>query len=192
MQAINSQANTVETLAEKEDLALRILPVELKGVLPEMVWSTLTLDQKKEMLRHHNIFDKYLGQKDAEQVVVQDTPEVSKNIAEIAHTVTVEKAQNSVEKVVNEEFDKVVSESKQIEKERKEEDEKKPVLSKDELERIRSEKAQAANIKGYNFFGYQPQNATITNAKTISDNNPVSDGKTWAATLIAKIFSLFQ
>ena len=192
MQVANSQVNPVETLNEKEDLALRILPIELKGVVPETVWTTLSLDQKKEMLRHHNIFDKYLGPKEGEQVVIQDTPEVAKKVVEVSPTVIVEKAQGEIEKTVDKEFEKVVLESKQIEKDRKDEENNKPVLSKDELERIQAERAQAASVKGYNFFGYQPQNTTITNAKTIANDNPVADGRTWAATLIAKIFSLFQ
>ncbi len=50
----------------------------------------------------------------------------------------------------------------------------KPVLSKDEIKRIQEEKASNANIKTYSFFGYQPANATYSNAKSISDDNPVT------------------
>ena len=59
-------------------------------------------------------------------------------------------------------------------------------------EDFEEEKAQAANTGKYNFFGYQPSQNTFANAKQISEESPVSDSKTWAATLIAKIFSLFQ
>ncbi|MCC7290202.1 hypothetical protein IT417_03060 [bacterium] len=163
---------------------LRETPAELVNIVPATVWSTLTVDQKQEMLRQHGIYEKYVKEVRVEEA----TPSVE--VAPVTSTkpeVIVQQEQK-VEK--NEEFEIALNVLK--EEKKNSENFAKPVMPAEEVARVEAEQAKTANVKTYNFFGYQPTTTTYTNAKSISNDAPVSDAKTWAATLIAKIFSLFE
>ena len=182
----NIQPNLNETVPELTTEWLRQVPSELVNIIPENVWVSLSVDQKKEILRQHNIFEKYAGNK-------EEAPKIATNVvvsSESKPGIVVEQQQR-LEK--DPEFEKAFSEFKEI-SEQKEEEKVAPVLSQEDINRINTENANKANSQSqsYSFFGYQPSQTIFTNAKQSSQTGDVSDAKTWASTLISKIFSLFQ
>ena len=110
--------------------------------------------------------------------------------------------QKSINEKAGSDFAKQVETIKQIEaqgvhedevqEEKAEKEEKASTLTIDEKIRVEQEKASNANQpKAPTFFGYQPSQATITNAVQIADNGDTSDSKTWAATILKKLFAIF-
>lgn len=188
MQPNDIQTKVVENIGENLGEWLRAVPSELVNIIPESVWMSLSVDQKKEMLRQHNILDKYAGNK---QEAPAQAPAVVMT-SESTPALIVEQEQR-FEK--NPEFEKALAEFKEANKEKETDElETKPVLSQEEVKRVNEEKAQNSNTQSqsYNFFGYQPSNNIFTNAKQLAQTGDISDSKTWASTLISKIFSLFQ
>lgn len=188
MVSTNDQTINVESTIESAQDWLRAVPPELVNIIPESVWMTLSLDNKKEILRQHNILEKYENLSNAEQT----TAKVDIAASSVEQEAVVVEQQQRV--IRSPEFEKALEDLKMASEngEENKDEVAKPVLTKEELDRIDSEKAQSANVKTYNFFGYQPAQATYSNAKQISNDGQISDSKTWAATLIGKIFSLFQ
>lgn len=180
------QQQNVEAVEVKGDEVVRVLPSELTGIMPETIWATLSLDQKKEMLRQHNLFEKYFGIAKEEETAVETVTNPQESVPEIK----VEAGEGQMEKFKGAEFEKAVEEVKSIKEEK--EGKAQEVISPEEAKRIEEETASKANTQTFKFFGYQPSQSTYSNAKNIADDNPVSDSKTWAATLIAKILQLFQ
>lgn len=185
MQPTVVQPNNNEVVSSNNSEWLNSLPSELINVIPESLWVTLTLDQKKEVLRQNGLLEKYTG--NAQATSEQSTPVLES--VEVSPSVLVEEVQKPE---MSPEFQKVIEEFK--EENKKGEEEPKPVLSKEEIARIDAEKANNANTGGatYKFFGYQPSQNIYTNASKIADDGDVVDAKTWAATLIAKIFGMFE
>ncbi|KKR06441.1 MAG: hypothetical protein UT34_C0001G0482 [candidate division WS6 bacterium GW2011_GWF2_39_15] len=183
-------ANNLEVKRSEEGKWLHLLPKELVGILPEGVWTTLTLDQKKDILRQNNILDKYLGPKPQEQIVQSSqTPlEADEAVKEVSAP-TVEKINEVSDE--SREFAKAVSEVK--EKESLEEVKpEQPQVSAEEKARIAEETASHANTQTFTLFGYQVDDNVARNSKEISETGEVEDGKTWAATLIKKIFAILS
>lgn len=180
--------NNIETV-ERADW-LRAVPVELSPTVPETVWMTLTLEAKKDLLRQNGLLEKYENPTQQSEQVNQQQETLK---AEVADAPKAEVIVEQVQKVERSpEFAQAVEQLKEIDKKDDKVEENKPVLSKEDIQRIETEKAQSANIKTYKFFGYQPSTTTYASAKSISTTGPISDSKTWAATLISKIFSLFE
>lgn len=188
MQASPQQQNNAENINENLETGLKLVPQELVSVIPESVWITLTLDQKKEILRQHNLLGKYLSPE--KPTVLTEQSIENKAFVPTTPELIVEKEQ-SIER--NPDFEKAISAFVAAKEDGSDTMTKsEPVVSAEELQRIEQEQSSVANTGKYTFFGYQPSQTTFSNAKQISDDSPVSDSKTWAATLIAKIFSLFQ
>lgn len=189
MQASPLQQNNAENLNEILETGLKLVPSELMSIIPESVWITLTLDQKKEILRQHNLLEKYQLPETPvqEQIATTEIP-ISPGPK---NEIIVEQEQKPER---NPDFEKAISELDSVRnnQETTVAVETEPVISAEELQRVEEEQLKAASTGKYTFFGYQPSQNTFANAKQISDDSPVSDSKTWAATLISKIFSLFQ
>lgn len=180
--------NNIETQEQAE--WLRALPAELAPTVPESVWMTLTLEAKKDLLRQNGLLEKYENPIQQSEQVAKQPDTLKTEIAEAPNTEVVVEQVQKVER--SHEFAQAVEQLKEVGKKDDETEEKKPILSKEEIQRIDTEKAQSANIKTYKFFGYQPSTTTYASAKSISNSGPIDDSKTWAATLITKIFSLFE
>ena len=183
---VSSQiTNTNEAIVNTNEW-LRAVPVELSNTVPESVWMTLTLEAKKDLLRQNGLLEKYEGT--TENLPVQNEVDLKVAEAPVAEVIVTqqEKVQRSPE------FAKAVEELKDIDKQAENKKTEQPVLSKEDISRIETEKAQSASIKSYKFFGYQPSTTTYSSAKQISNTGNIDDSRTWAATLIAKLFSLFE
>lgn len=185
MQPTVVQPNNNEVVSANNSEWLNALPSELLNIIPESLWVTLTVDQKKEVLRQNGLLEKYSA--NTVSPTEQATPTLE--AVEVVPSVLVQEVQKPE---MSPEFQKVIEEFK--EETNKGEQEQKPVLSKEEIARIEAEKASNANSGGatYKFFGYQPSQNIYTNATKIADDGDVVDAKTWAATLIAKIFGMFE
>lgn len=185
MQGINNQGQLIEEGITKEDF-LRTLPLELVGEVAEDAWIGMSLDQKKEILRKKGIFEKYVSQ----EISPVESGEHGTQQIDVPVRQEVLVSEEKTEKFGGDEFEKAVEEVKNIEKDKVVEEIE--TLSQEEQGRIEEEKSTSANTGNYKFFGYQPSSQTFVNPKQISDDNPVIDSKTWAATIVAKILGLFQ
>jgi len=164
---------------------MRKLPVELEGVMPESAWLSLSREDKLEILRRQgkDIFEKYLNP----SADVTSSIESSAEVNESKPTVNVENA--NTESLEKKEFASEVSRVKEVEKEFTSES----VIVEDK-QRIEEETAKASNTglnSSVKVFGYSVSQSAIQNANTVSDSGDVSDGGTWAATLIKKILAIF-
>ncbi len=175
---------------------IRSLPSELVGLIPDSVWGSLSLDQKKEILRQNGILDKYAAPQNTQEVSQAPTPEVVTQvptmvedvvteapIVEQAPSVTKESAEFAtlVEGVKNSEENAEI-ESNKVDS---------TTLTAEEKARVEEETASNANTQTFRLFGYQVDDDLTNNAQDISNNGDISDGKTWAATLLKKIFAIF-
>ncbi|MBI2356715.1 hypothetical protein HYV12_01550 [Candidatus Dojkabacteria bacterium] len=191
--------NNLETKSAALENAgwIRTLPTELVGLIPDSVWSTLSLDQKKEILRQNGILEKYnSNQPTAEQPVesLDELPslEVSSEVssAPLVDAPKVEEQVNASKE--SEEFATLVETVKENEIKLTEsgvEDGNK--LSAEEKSRVEEENATTANTQTFKLFGYQVDDALTNDASNISEQGDINDGRTWAATLIKKIFAIF-
>lgn len=166
-----------------EDI-LRALPQELLGVIPESVWINLSLDQKKEILRQHNIFEKYTA---AEQPQAEVENTVTTEIEEKKPDVIVEQA-NQPEQIRTPEFAKALEEAKEIENNAQNE------LPVEETQRVEDETASAQNTAksswGAKVFGYTVSEDTASKSEELSLKGDPEDGKTWAATILRRILAM--
>lgn len=65
-------------------------------------------------------------------------------------------------------------------------------LSVEDKQRIAVERAMSQNAGVPKLFGYQPSAQTSANASSIATSNPVSDGRTWVASILKKILLSFK
>ena len=161
---------------------LHALPQELLGVIPENVWTGLSVDQKKEILRQNNLLEKYSGQSPEAQA---EEPSQAEQVA--SPDVVVEQVQRPEAAERAPEFAQAVQEVQKIEQDVKED------LDVDEQARVDAEVAsQQSSAKGSwgaKIFGYTVRDDTVQNAEDISKNGDLEDGRTWVATLIGKILA---
>lgn len=188
MTPITQVTNNIEKVEQSE--WLRSVPIELAPTVPESVWMTLTLEAKKDLLRQNGLLEKYENLVRGGESEYLKTDVVTTEIAQSPQNELVVEEVQKVER--SPEFAQAVEQLKAVDTKNDKKIERKPVLNKEEIQRINVETAQSANIKTYKFFGYQPTATTYANAKSISNSGPVDDSKTWAATLISKIFGLFE
>ncbi len=183
---VKTQQNNVEVGSSVSiESVLHALPKELLGVMPESVWATLSLEQKKDVLKQNGLLEKYSNtpEKPAEdvQVAVESAP---KPEAQVGVVVQQEKKD---EYVRDPEFQKMAEDI------RKEQELPAQQLDADEKEMVKVESGTSSNVKsgGVKFFGYSASDDVSSNASDISQNGSVEDGKTWTATLIQKILAVF-
>lgn len=189
MQPGVTQQNNIETTEVQSADWLREIPTEIANLIPESVWVGMSLDQKKETLRQNGILEKYIGNQPIQPIEQASANNPELKVVDQSEVIVQEEQKKEIDPQFKEAVDQFKKESESNNSEKDE----KPVLSRDEINRIESEKASSANMAGssYKFFGYQPSQNIYTNAKKISDDGDVADSNTWAATLIAKIFGLF-
>ncbi len=196
MQPINQVNTNSEVLRKESDNSwIYKLPTELSTVLPENIWSTLSLDQKKQILRDYGLYERYVS---SQEVIDADlVPQVSQPIAE-----TIVEKQSDTPEIIdgnasNNLVDREVFTSQLEQIKLSEQELENQKLSQEEQERIDTERATQANTassvgKTVKVFGYKIPMPTINNAKSISDNNSVSSSDTWAAVLAKKILAIFD
>lgn len=177
---------------------IRKLPEELVGLIPDSVWGSLSLDQKKEILRQNGILEKYITQSvqpNSENVTaeqVQSPAEVlpSTTPESISQSPVVEQSQNVSKE--SQEFASLVDAVKKEELDVQKNsplDTKPKDLTSEEKDRIAQE---TLTVNNQTFkLGYQVSDDTVANSEKLSKEGDVSDGKTWAATLWSKIFAIF-
>mgnify|MGYP001190433103 CR=1 FL=1 len=196
MQPINQINNNIENgkVIEK-DIWMTKLPDELLNVLPEGIWLTLSVDQKKQILRDYGIYDKYIKPEVVSTPVVNNVvnTEINNNESfvitpQTPEIIDINSQKNTQEREVF---------SSQLEQIKKSEEELENELSKDDKARIEVETAKIANTggagsKSVKVFGYTIPMPVISNAQSIASDNPVSDGSTWAAVIVKKIFAIFD
>lgn len=175
---------------------IRSLPSELVGLIPDSVWGSLSLDQKKEIIRQNGILEKYTAPQNTPEVSQVPSPEVVSEVLTMVEDVVseapiVEQATNVTKE--SSEFATLVEgvknreETSEIESNKVDSD----TLTVEEKARVEEETASNANTQTFRLFGYQVDDDLTNNAQDISNNGDISDGKTWAATLLKKIFAIF-
>lgn len=196
MQPINQVNTNSEVIRKESDNSwIYKLPTELSTVLPENIWSTLSLDQKKQILRDYGLYERYVS---SQEVVEADiVPTVSQPTTE-----TIVEKQSETPEIIdanasNNLVDREVFTSQLEQIKLSEQELENQKLSKEEQGRIDAERATQANTassvgKTVKVFGYQIPMPTINNAKSIADNNPTSSSDTWAAVLAKKILAIFD
>jgi hypothetical protein len=177
--------NEISEVSKQLEDVLKVLPQELLGVLPETVWVNLSLDQKKEILRQHNLFEKYNV---AEQPqVVTETPVAEVKPEAQVPDVVVEQA-SRVEQIRTPEFAQALEAAREIEDKSKED------LPVADAKRIEEETATvqstAKSSWGTKVFGYTVSEDTVSKSEELSAQGDVEDGRTWAATLLRKILAV--
>lgn len=183
--------NLERKVGEESSSWIRSLPKELVGLIPESVWSTLSLDQKKEILRQNGLFEKYNSAPVAEVPVAETAPVEPVALTEVVSEAPIVETQITSTKE-SQEFATLVEGFKNVEKQSVEEKrEDAVVLTQEEKARVDQETAKSANTQTFKLFGYQVDDATAQNSKDISDNGSLEDGRTWAATLLKKLFAIF-
>lgn len=180
MQNVNPINNPESAIKSPEvDVFLQVLPVELQGKVDVTAWQNMNKESKLGLLHEHGLLTKYATELE-KPVQVGTKVEVA--------PVMEGKIEGQVEVgglgKEHKEFEQAVDELKSIEEE-------KPPVNVDEQARIDVEQASTATKK-VKFFGYQPTPQIVNNAQQISDDDDVSMGKTWMATLVGKLFKLFS
>lgn len=193
MQNINQVNSKLESdkVIERESWMIQ-LPGELLNVLPESIWLTLSVDQKKQILRDYGIYDKYVVEPDNNKDDT-NTFQENKNEITVATPQTPEVIDINSQSGIQE---REVFQS-QLEDIKKSEEELKNELSQDDKAMIDVETANLANTggrgsNGVNVFGYNIPVQIINNAQSIAANSSVTDGSTWAAVLVKKILAIFD
>ncbi|HVX92933.1 MAG TPA: hypothetical protein VHA74_02340 [Candidatus Dojkabacteria bacterium] len=201
--------NSVEQQKASKGEWLHQLPPELVGVLPQNIWVSLSIEQKKDLLRQHNLLDKYNDIQEhpvAESTHVVSTEELppietstqanniespalpveAPKVSEVPEVMTVDKGM-APEK---EQFAKSVESLKAKEQARNQEN----AIAEEDKARIAQEQASNVNKKNNvkTSIGYKISDDTVTNAVTLSHNGNTDDGRTWAAALVRKIFAIID
>jgi len=207
---MQNAVNTTQTSAELDpkkatpESFLRTLPEELKGVMPENVWSSLSLEQKKEMLRQNGILEKYLKPQPeteveqipnaAETAAIPKTPPTAPEIAPAGEVVISREMQEKDK--LTEEFKEAVEEFKKVESSVEEVEAESAVKQEegDQGANTATEpqvSADLAGSEGLKFFGYQPSPQLLKSSEKVSAEGKIEDAATWTATLLQRLFAMF-
>lgn len=184
----NTQQNP-ETLQSESAVFLKELPKELLGKIRPEEWMTMGEGQKRETLVQHDLHQ-YLTVETAPAQAIEQTP-----VPAEAPVATVEapiEGEVNVEELGKEvsEFEAAKDELKQVEQAPAVEE---APLNADEQARVGIEDGQNLKPqKKVKFFGYQPTPELVNNSEDVSANGDVSDGRTWAATFLRKLFAVFS
>lgn len=207
---------TIEKVVGARIPALQEVPVQLlqRGVIAAQDWAELSDEQRSMILKSYGINpEQYIAQFESAQKSVgalaetkPATPEVAPVQAPVVESVPAQSPVVQPKIEMTPQHSEVRAQFDQIKKEVEVSEEKvsipkeglslenKPALTYDEQQRVAAETGMAFNQPPQTpkLFGYQASDQTAANATAISDSNPVSDGKTWVATLIKKILLSFK
>lgn len=137
------------------------------------------------------MFEKYNSAPVTEAPAVEAIPVEPVALTEVVSEAPIVETQVTTNKE-SQEFATLVEGVKKSESEVKEVPENNAqALSQEEKARVDQETAKSANTQTFKLFGYQVDDATSQNAKDISENGSLDDGRTWAATLLKKFFAIF-
>lgn len=190
MQTTQDNQVSPETLQPESGVFLKELPKELLGKIRPEDWITMSEGQKRETLVQNNLHQ-YLT---VEATPIQNPEQATKQAPVLEKTaeqvpVAGEVAVAELGKDVSE-FEAAKDQLKQVEQDQAGEQ---PPLNNDEQARIDAESGQNLKPqKKVKFFGYQPSPQLVNNADDVSENGDMSDGRTWAATFLRKLFAVFS
>jgi hypothetical protein len=186
---MRNMQNTISAVPNNEikegiEEVLRVLPAELTGVIPESVWLNLSVEQKKEILRQHNLLEKYSTE---EKIVpAAQEAESAKEVETSVPDVVVEEATRP-EEIRSPEFAQALEQAREVESQAQKE------FSIEDKTRVEEETAvNASSAKsswGAKVFGYSVSDGAVNNSEQVSTVGSTDDGRTWAATLIRKILA---
>ena len=199
--------NSVEQQKSSKGEWLHQLPPELVGVLPQNIWTSLGLEQKKDILRQHGLLDKYNNEGAADHeidtVASAELPHIetgssinsvespvspveAPKVSEVPEVLTVDKGMAPEKEI----FAKSVEDLKAKEKASKTNEN----LSSDDKAKVAQEKAGDASKKNTvkTSVGYPISDSIVTNAVELSHGGNTDEGRTWAAALVRKIFAIID
>jgi hypothetical protein len=196
---------------EQRDLLNKVdhLPNQLKGIVPESVWGTLSLDQKIEFLNSHNLlpvggvihnrfegstFDGGMGESTPEIWGDSDGNQTQQQSVEFQPGFTGE-VNIQQDSEIHNEFEQAVQQIEVIEKEHVQEiehiEEADVPLTAEDQSRIATESGQNFVMNAPKISGYKPDDTIVNNIHHFSEG-PADLGTTWTAAILKKLMGVLN